>query len=497
MSVGSSDRGLSSSIPMILRTRDRVPPLSHSVLGLAAGVLLVSLAAPAAAQDLDLREIFTNRGFFAEKGILQGKGEVEFVASVWRLPAASDSTRALIGVSLSNSDLEFARAEGGTWHARYDVVAELKPEDGPTIERRWEESVEVASFDETLMTTETIVFQAEVALAPGTHDLELRVVDRNANQSTRVETEIEALPPSAVALGDPVPLHTSSAEGPEDYVVLPSHSYPAPPDRIEFMAVARASAGSGPLLARARLIEKKGEKETREVASWSDSLKPSADGPRIAFGSFAGEDRYGQYDLEVALVDASGAEIAHARSPLMIAGSATWIAEHWKDALSLIQYEATKDEMEILEDIVDPNERVEAWACFWRMRDPVGTTTINEGMQQYLGRIQTANETWKSALRAGYLSDRGRAFVALGQPDDITSDPFPRGSPPFEVWTYYSGGKQFQLLFVDRIGFNNYELENIDVYPREVSALQRRKRQFLENRAHLCPLLQPAFGSEK
>jgi GWxTD domain-containing protein len=460
-------------------------------------LFLGTLATPAVGQELDLREIFTNRGFYEESGILQGAGDVEFVASVWLLPGPADSTRALIGVSLSNSDLEFKRAGDGPWRANYSVVAELDPEKGEAFEKRWDESVELASFDDALMTGETIVFQTEIPLAPGKYDLELTLVDQNAEESGRVQTELEAPVSSAPAVGEPVPLQALPTEtGTGEYVVLPSHSFPSPPDRIEFMAVAEAPTSSGPLVARARLVEKDGEKDGREVASWSDTLS-LMDGDRlVAFGALDGNDRYGEYALEVTLVDASGTELARARTPLLIAGSATWLAEHWKDALTLIQYEATDDEIEILEDIVDPNERVEAWSCFWRMRDPVPATAINEAMQEYLGRIQSANDTWKSALRSGFLSDRGRVFVTLGPPDDITSDPFPRESAPFEVWTYYSGGRQFQLLFVDRIGFNNYQLDNLATYQRELAAVQRRKHPFLRDRAQLCPLLQPAFGEE-
>jgi GWxTD domain-containing protein len=462
-------------------------------------VLLGCLATPVAAQDdLDLSEIFTNRGFYEESGILAGVGDVEFVASLWLLPGPADSTRALIGVSLSNSDLEFKRVDGGPWRASYTVVAELEPEDGEKIERRWDSSVDIASYDEALLTGETIVFQGEIALTAGDYHLDLMVVDQNAAESGRAETDVKAPVPSAVEVGEPVALQTAPQEmGDGEYVVLPSHSFPSPPERIEFMAVAQAPSTSGPLVARARLLEKEGDEDGREIASWSGTLSPTTRGPLVAFGAVDSDDSYGQYDLEITLVDASGRELGRARTPLLIAGSASWVAEHWKDALSLIQYEATGREMEILEDIEDPSQRMEAWACFWRMRDPIKATVVNEAMQDYFGRIQTANESWKSALRAGYLSDRGRVFVTLGPPDDIVSDPFPSGNVPVEVWTYFSSGRQFQVVFVDRIGFNNYQLDNLNTYQREVSALMRRKRGFLRERAQLCPLLQPAIEEDE
>ena len=123
-------------------------------------LVLLALASPAMAQELDLQQIFSNDRFFKESGILKARGDVDFVADLWLLPAAADSSRALIGISLANTDLRFARVPDGGWRASYAVIAEFNPRDGAKIERRWEKSLDLASFDETLLTGETIVFQA-------------------------------------------------------------------------------------------------------------------------------------------------------------------------------------------------------------------------------------------------------------------------------------------------------------------------------------------------
>ena len=56
-------------------------------------------------------------------------------------------------------------------------------------------------------------------------------------------------------------------------------------------------------------------------------------------------------------------------------------------------------------------------------------------------------------------------------------------------------GNPHVVFFVDDIGFNNYQLhpESVPVYQRELSMVERRKRQFLGDRAEVCPLLAPAF----
>lgn len=456
-------------------------------------VVLLAVAAPAMAQELDLQQIFSNDRFFKESGILKARGDVDFVADVWLLPGSADSSRALIGISLSNGDLRFVRVEGGGWRASYAVVAEIDPHEGEKIQRRWEKSLDLASFDETLVPGETIVFQAELPLSPGKYRFKLTVTDQNADESGRVDGELEVPPAGGAVLAEPVLLRELGRQGDDvEYIVHPSHVFPAPPEKIEFMIAGKVPGAAGSVTARARLIKVEAKDEAESIGTWSDSLALAPDGSFVTFGSIDSHERLGEYRVEVDLVDAAGAAVAHAQTPLLIAGLATWIADHWKDALSLIRYEATKDEMKILEDIDDPAQRIEAWTCFWRMRDPIPTTAVNEAMQEYLGRIQTANKTWTSALRGGYLSDRARVYVTLGPPDDIQTNPMPRGDRAYEVWTYLRG-REFQIVFVDRIGFNNYQLDSIATYQRELGLIERRKQQFLRDRAQLCPVLQPAF----
>jgi len=457
--------------------------------------LLSAAATPAVAQDFDVRDLFSNDRFFKESGILQAHGDVPFVADFWFLPGPADSTRALLGVGLSNSALKFARSEGGDWSAMYQVVVELDPEDGEKFERRWEKSVPVESFDETLLTGETIVFQADLSVVPGKYDVRLTVVDAHAQELSRANAEIEVPRIATPGVGEPVLLRQLD-RGAEDvaYVVHPSHAFPAPPDRIEFMIAADA-AGTAPLVARARLVDSRAEDDAQALASWSEALQPAAGSGLVGYGSVENKAQFGEYRLDVELADESGSVVAKSTTPLTIAGSAAGIADHWKDALSVIRYEASEGEMDILEEIEQPAQRIEAWACFWRMRDPISTTAVNEAIQEYFTRIETANESWKSPLRPGYLSDRGRVYITLGPPNEIQQNPMPLGQHAFEVWTYYRG-RQFQLVFVDRIGFNNYQLDTMGTYQRELAQVERRKRSFLEGRTHLCPLLAPAFEED-
>ena len=99
---------------------------------------------------------------------MQASGDVRFIADVWYLPGPADSTRADRDLALQQRTAVRAHRRR-PWQAAYGVTASVEPETGggTPIEKTWEQSVNVGSFDETMLTGETIVFQTDLTLAPG------------------------------------------------------------------------------------------------------------------------------------------------------------------------------------------------------------------------------------------------------------------------------------------------------------------------------------------
>ncbi|MGH7544492.1 MAG: GWxTD domain-containing protein [Gemmatimonadota bacterium] len=447
------------------------------------------------AQDHSFDDLFSNDRFYQDHGILKAEGDVGFLADLWVLPVASDSARALLGVSLSNSDLEFVRTEEGGWRADYEVQVEFEGDAAPP-ERSWDQSVEVATFDETRLTGETIVFQTELGLLPGEYEVRVTVRDRNADDASHGRLEVTVPVPSGPVLGEPVPLRQyRPGEGGGEYIVNAAHTFSVAPTVFEFLIQVAGLDPAASYTLTARILPLEGGDDgpsDSTAGQWSGPVQVATDGSLRHVGAIQNEGaEFGEYRLEATLRNGAGDELGGSSTPLLVAGSGGWIAENWEDALSLIKYEATSKEMDILEDVEGEQARIEAWNCFWRIRDPVTATAANEGMSEYFRKIQVANANWQSSLRPGFLSDRGRVYITIGPPDDISQRPVPAGSSAYEVWTYHR--YNFQILFVDRIGFNNYQLESVDTYQRELATVERRKHRFLEERANVCPLLAPAY----
>lgn len=124
--------------------------------------------------------------------------------------------------------------------------------------------------------------------------------------------------------------------------------------------------------------------------------------------------------------------------------------------LSEARYIITSQERQIFLNTPDP-ARDEFIDAFWKKRDPVPATEVNEFKDEYYGRIEQANRLFSDGGPNGWLEDRGRIYVLLGAPWERFT--YPRGvtfyGKPTEIW-YYGF---FPILFVDNEWNGTYELE--------------------------------------
>jgi GWxTD domain-containing protein len=103
-------------------------------------------------------------------------------------------------------------------------------------------------------------------------------------------------------------------------------------------------------------------------------------------------------------------------------------------------------------------ERAQAWSEFLKSTDPVPSTVEHEGLADYFARIRLANQRFRDDATAGWLSDRGMAFVGLGDPDNIfepmVADMSQRNRQ--QIWEYRRW--RLQLVFFDETGLGRWRL---------------------------------------
>lgn len=112
-----------------------------------------------------------------------------------------------------------------------------------------------------------------------------------------------------------------------------------------------------------------------------------------------------------------------------------------------VRWIVSSEERASFEQLSNDQEREQFVEQFWRRRDPTPETIENEYKQEHYRRIAYSNLHF-GAVGPGWKSDRGRAYIVLGPPDEIDHPPAPTSGrpeaetsiavpgPPEEVWRY-------------------------------------------------------------
>ncbi len=77
---------------------------------------------------------------------------------------------------------------------------------------------------------------------------------------------------------------------------------------------------------------------------------------------------------------------------------------------------------------------------------------------KYLARVAQADERYKTAFRPGWKTDKGIVFLKYGAPSDIERNPSAADTKPYEIWKYENLESGVIFVFIDRQGFNRYEM---------------------------------------
>lgn len=126
-----------------------------------------------------------------------------------------------------------------------------------------------------------------------------------------------------------------------------------------------------------------------------------------------------------------------------------------RDFISKVRYTITSEERRAF--LALPPEAREVFIeDFWKRRDPTPATPENEYRRDYYARIERANRLFSGGGSPGWLQDRGRVYITLGQPD--TRVTYPRGVTfyglPTEIWWY----GLYTIVFVDEYWNDDYRI---------------------------------------
>ena len=156
------------------------------------------------------------------------------------------------------------------------------------------------------------------------------------------------------------------------------------------------------------------------------------------------------------------------------------------DFINKIRYLISEKERRIFLEV--PEDEKKAWIEeFWKQRDPDPGTEENELKMEYYNRIELATEMFRTELKSGWMTDRGRIYILFGPPMDKVF--YPMGSGPQgkcgETW-YYGG---FPIAFMDELCTGEFKLITYDLsgvreynllYMHALNLAQSRSQQTIQ-----------------
>ena len=442
------------------RGRPRGGPSCFTSALLALTVACAGTSGPRAVTPGDPAEATTPADIYRDAGLHAGPARFPAVIDFSSLAGPADSVMLLLAMSLPASALRFERAATG-FAAEYAVTLDAHMlETEWRTEKRWSEVVRVGSFAETTRTDESIVFLQHL-IAPHGQRLvvQVRVADANSSRALAVaDTLTLARYDSALALGDPLVVYQGT--GRTTRFAQPA-VVPNPRSTIAYAADAarlyvEVYNADQPPTARVTVRDDAGS------AVWANTIEIAAGTPLMRQTMIelpVDSLPLGRLSIEVTTDGATSRTV-----PLFVTISEEWMVANFEEVLQFLRFIATPQELDSIAHagVVD---RRTLWDSFWRKRDPIPATPMNEFRDEFFQRMRAATLQFaESDGRPGWQTDRGEVFVVLGAPDRIDERFAGRsrleGQPNALEWMYHdTPGGSLTLLFIDNTGFGRFELD--------------------------------------
>ncbi len=390
---------------------------------------------------------------YRRMGLLAEAGETPFVGSLSFFAGPSDdSTSIVVTVSIANRALRF-RSEGERWRASYDVAIEVRS--GPTLvqEFRSREVVRVLAFRETTRDDESVLFRQLVNLSPGTYDIRLTIRDESATRGSAVEATIGVPRFADGSVSSPVPVYEAR---PREQRGAPLNILPTPRSTAVFgrdsvMMIYAEGYGEGSTMPVQVTVK---SDESNHIL-WRDTVHLERRGDHFSSTFPVPVPSLGVGVMLLGLNRPASADTV--RIPIFVAFGEDLPVATFTQMLDYLRYYVSSQRLQAMRD-APAESRAALWAAFLRDTDPVAQTAAHEGLRDYFSRIAQANVRFREEGQAGWLTDRGRVVVALGQPDQVyeptISSVGQRGQTL--IWEYRA--HRLQVVFVDQTGFGRWRM---------------------------------------
>ena len=402
----------------------------------------------------DPTAVFHQMGLIATGSPLSFVGKIAYFAT----PSA-DTTMMLASVSIPNRALSFVR-EGDSYRAPYEVHLLLSQAGTQVDAVNSMEIVRVPTFKEINRTDESVIFQHYFKIRPGSYNISFQVRDAGSARSTLQEGQITVPLLKNGLLSTPVIVYEATPRATLDSLprILASPRSSAVFGQDSTVTVYLEGYGPQPRLPVGFVVQ-----NDRGAVTWRDTVLLQRRGNLLSGSVKIPISRVGIGIANVTFTRADATDTV--RTPVFVSFGNDIPLLTYDEMLAQLRYYAAAGRIRALRD-APAERRGTIWAEFLRSTDPVPATPEHEGLQAYFTRLQLANVRFReeSGGRSGWLSDRGKVFVSLGEPDQIyeqnTNLPLSSTSVTQRSRVQYWEYAQYRLrfLFYDESGTGRWRL---------------------------------------
>ena len=408
-------------------------------------------------QARDPSSIYNQMGLIATSSPLSYVGKIAYFAA-----ATPDTTLVLASVSIPNRMLSFVR-DGDTYRAPYEI--RLKLSQGTTEIRTIDalEIVRVATFKEVNRTDESVIFQNFFRVPPGDYTISFLVRDAASNRSATQEGAITVPALRTGHLSSPVLVYEASQRSVLDSIpkILASPRSSAVFGRDSTVSVYIEAYGQQSRLPVSFVVQ-----NDKGAIIWRDTTVLERKGALLSRAVSIPISRVGIGIANVTFTRADATDTV--RTPVFVSFGNDIPLLSYEELLNQLRYYVSPERLKALRD-VPVEQRGTAWAAFLKASDPAPATPEHEGLQTYFGRLQQAALRFRDdgGGRTGFLSDRARVYVVLGEPDQLyeqnTNGSISQSSVSqrgrLQYWDY--GQYRLRLVFYDDTGTGRWRLTPI------------------------------------
>ena len=388
-------------------------------------------------------------------GLLANGLPMPFSGSIAMLPGPKpDSSLVIVSLSLPTQAFSFTR-ENDRFKASYIVAVEAR-QSGTVVARiESNQTVRVVSFKETQRADESVLFQQQLLVPPGAYTIGVLVRDGNTPRSGTQEKELTVprfggRPSTPIIAVEATPRSTAAA-GPDILANARSTMVLGRDAELPLYIEVRDSSPAGvPMNVAIR--------DDQGNALWQDSVVLPHRGDLAS-----AVVRIPVAVLGVGIVQAAVWRTGQADTvtqPVLISFGDDLPVASFDEMINYLRFFASNSRVNALKTGT-PQQRAVAWAAFLRETDPISITPQNEALRDYFQRIRVANERYRDDGSAGWLTDRGMTYVALGEPDQVLDNNNQSQSDlsigqrgRVQAWDYTS--ERLRLIFQDQSGFGRW-----------------------------------------